>query len=67
MVYLVKVGLEEVDLLGVLEQPGPVGVVQLLLSQYHLDVLRRVVDLALRRVDLAVELELHMVGLLQGV
>jgi hypothetical protein len=26
-----------------------------------------VVDLALRRVDLAVELELHMVGLLQGV
>lgn len=63
---LVKVGLEEVQLLGGLEQPWPVLLLEFLLLQLHLDVLGRVVDAALGGVDLGVQLELDMVRLLKG-
>lgn len=64
---LVEVGSEEVDLLGLLEQAGPVGLVELLLLQLQLDILARVVDLGGLLVDLGVKLELQVVGLLEGV
>lgn len=64
---LVEVGLQEVDLLCVLQQPWPELLLQLLLSQDHLDVLGGVVYLALLRVDLAVEFKLDMVVSLEGV
>lgn len=64
---LVEVGLEEVHLFRLLEQARPVLLGQLLLAQLHLNVASRVVDLARGRVDLGVELELDMVGLLEGV
>lgn len=64
---LVKVGLEEVDLLGLLEQAGPVLLLELLLLELQLNVLARVVDLALLRVNLAVQLEVEVEVLLQGV
>jgi hypothetical protein len=64
---LVEVGLEEVHLFGVLEEARPVGLAELFLLQLHLDVLRRVVRLALSRVDLGVELELQVVRLLERV
>lgn len=63
---LVKVGLEEVDTLGVLEQPRPVFLLELLLLQLDLDVLAGVVDLALGGVNLGVELELDVVLLLES-
>lgn len=64
---LVEVGLEEVDLLVVLQQAGPELLLQLLLPQNQLDVLGRVVDLALLLVDLSKELELQLVRPLEGV
>lgn len=63
---LVKVGLEEVDLLGVLEQARPVLVAELLLDQLELDGAGGVVDLAGGLVDLGVEVEDDLVGALQG-
>jgi hypothetical protein len=63
---LVEVGLEEVQPLGLLEQARPVLLLELLLLQLDLDVLGRVVDLALGRVDLGVELEVDVVLALQG-
>ena len=63
---LVEVGLEEMEPLGLLEQPGPVLLLELLLLQLDLDVLGGVVDLALRGVDLGVELELDVVLALEG-
>jgi hypothetical protein len=63
--HLVKVGLEEVHLLGVLEQAGPELNLEVLLLQHKLDGARGVVGLARAGVDLLVELELHVVvGLL---
>lgn len=62
---LVKVGLEEMHLLGLLEQAGPVGVVEVLLAQLDLDVAGCVVDLALGGVDLGVELELEVIRALE--
>lgn len=44
---LVEVRLEEVDLLGVLQKTGPELLLELLLAQYHLDILGTVVDLGL--------------------
>lgn len=64
---LVEVGSEEVNLLGLLEQAGPVGLVELLLLQLQLDILARVVDLGGLLVNLGVELELQVVSLLEGV
>jgi hypothetical protein len=52
--------------LGLLEQPRPVLLLELLLLQLNLDVLGGVVDLALRGVDLGVELELDVVLALEG-
>lgn len=52
--------------LGLLEQARPVLLLELLLLQLDLDVLGRVVDLALGRVDLGVELEVDVVLALQG-
>jgi hypothetical protein len=56
-----------VDLLVVLQQAGPELLLQLLLPQNQLDVLGRVVDLALLLVDLSKELELQLVRPLEGV
>lgn len=64
---LVEVGLQEVNLLGVLQESWPEFLLQLLLSQVKLDVLGGVVDLALLLVDLTVELELEVVISLEGV
>jgi hypothetical protein len=64
---LVKVGLQEVDLLSILQEPWPEFLLELLLSQNHLDILSGVVDLALLLVNLSVELELKMVVSLEGV
>lgn len=63
---LVEVGLEEVELLLLLEESGPVLLLELLLLQLQLHVLGGVVDLALCGVDLGVELELEVVGPLEG-
>lgn len=57
---LVKVGLEEVQLLVLLKQAGPVFLLELLLLQLDLDVLGGVVDLAGLGVDLGEELELDV-------
>lgn len=64
---LVKVGLEELQLLGLLEQAGPVLLLEVLLAQLQLDVARGVVDLGVLGVDLRVELELEVEVALQGV
>ena len=64
---LVEVGLQEVNLLGVLQESWPEFLLQLLLSQVKLDVLGGVVDLALLLVDLTEELELEVVISLEGV
>lgn len=63
----VEVGLEVLDLLGLLQQAGPVLVLELLLAQLQLDVPGGVVDLAVLRVDLGPELELGVVRALQRV
>lgn len=59
--YLVKVRLQKVNLDLILEQTRPVFLLELLLAEHHLDVARRVVDLAVLRVDLAKELELDRI------
>src|SRR5438045_3178283 len=64
---LIKISLEEMHFLGIFEQPRPVLLVQFFLSQNDLDVLSRMVDLALCLVDLGVEVQLDMVGLFQSV
>ena len=64
---LVEVGLEPVNLLGVLEEAGPVGLLELLLAQLQLDVLGGVVDLALGDIDLGEELDVEVVGPLEGI
>lgn len=64
---LVKVGLEELQLLGLLKQAGPVLLLEFLLAQLQLDVARGVVDLGVLGVDLGVELELEVEVALQGV
>lgn len=64
---LVEVGPEEVHLLGLLEQAGPVGLVEVFLLQLELDVLAGVAGLGGLLVDLGVELELHVVVPLQAV
>jgi hypothetical protein len=63
----VKVGLEVVDLLGLLEQAGPVLLLELLLLELELDVLAGVEGLGLGGVDLGVELDVELVRPLQGV
>lgn len=55
--YLVEVGLQEVHLLGVLEQAGPELLLHLLLAQYHCDIATAVAYLGLLGVDLGEELE----------
>lgn len=64
---LVEVCLEEMNLLGLLQQTGPVGIVELLLAQLQLDIAGGMVDLALGRVNLGVELELEVVGPFEGI
>lgn len=64
---LVEVGLEEVDLLRILQQPWPELLLELLLSQDKLNVLGGVADFALLLVDLAVELKLDSIVSLQRV
>lgn len=64
---LVEVGLQELDLLRLLQQAGPVLLLKLLLAQLQLDIPGGVVDLAVLRVDLGPEVELDMVGALQRV
>jgi len=64
---LVEVGLQEVHLLCVLQQSWPELLLQLLLSQDHLDVLARGVDLALRWVNLGIEVKLELIVSLEGV
>jgi hypothetical protein len=63
---LVEVGLKEVELLGVLEQPRPELFLELLLLQLQLDMLRSVVNMALGGVDLAKQLKLDMVSVLEA-
>lgn len=63
---LVEVGLEEVYLLRLLQQAGPVLLLELLLLELELDILGGVVDLALGGVDLGVELEFEGVRPLEG-
>lgn len=63
---LVKVGLEEVQPLVLLEEARPVLELELLLLELHLNVLGGVVDLALRGVDLGEELELDVVLAVEG-
>jgi hypothetical protein len=55
--YLVEVGLEEVDLLRVLQETGPVLELELLLAQDQLNLTVGVVDLAVLGVDLGVEVQ----------
>lgn len=55
--YLVKVGLQEVNLLRVLEKAGPVLKLELLLAQDQLNLTVGVVDLAVLGVDLGVEVQ----------
>lgn len=55
------------ELLGLLEQAGPVLLLEVLLAQLQLDVARGVVDLGVLGVDLRVELELEVEVALQGV
>jgi hypothetical protein len=55
--YLVKVGLQEVDLLRVLQETGPVLELELLLAQDQLNLTVGVVDLAVLGVDLSVEVQ----------
>jgi hypothetical protein len=64
---LVEVGLQEVDLLSILQEPWPELLLQLLLSQDDLNVLGGVVNLALLLVNLSVELELEVVVSLERV
>jgi hypothetical protein len=64
---LVKVGLEELQLLGLFEQAGPVLFLQVLLAQLELDIAGGVVDLGVLRVDLGKEFELELVVALQGI
>ena len=66
MRYLVKVGLQEVVLLLLLQQARPVLLAELLLLQHHLDIPLRVVDFGRGGVDLGVELELDCVLRLPG-
>jgi len=62
----VEVGLQEVDLLCILQQSWPELLSRLLLSQNHLDILGGVVDLALLWINLSVEFELDVVCPLEG-
>lgn len=64
---LVEVGLQEVHLLCVLQQSWPELLLQLLLAQDQLDVLARGVDLALRWVNLGIEVKRELVVSLEGV
>jgi hypothetical protein len=64
---LVEVGLQEVDLLSILQEPWPELLLQLLLSQDDLNVFGGVVNLALLLVNLSVELELEVVVSLERV
>lgn len=57
--YLVEVSLQVVNLLAVLEQTGPVLLLELLLAQYECDIAAAVVDLGLFGVDLGVELDVN--------
>lgn len=57
MSYLVEVGLEEVDLLGVLKKTRPVLHLEFLLAQNELNLTVGVVHLAVLRVDLAVQVK----------
>jgi len=61
-VYLVEVGLEVVNLLLVLEETGPVLLLELLLSEDQLNPAGRVVDLALLGVDLGEKVHLDVVS-----
>lgn len=64
---LVEVGLEELELLGLLEKTGPVLLLQLLLAQLDLNVAGGVGNLGVLRVNLAVEFKLEVVVTLQCV
>lgn len=52
------------QLLALLQQTRPIFLLELLLSQHHLDIAIRVIDLALLGVDLRVKLQLDMVRLI---
>lgn len=60
--YLVKVGLEEVNLLLRLQQTGPVFLLQLLLSQNQLDITVAVVHLGVLGVDLAEQIQRNFIS-----
>ena len=60
--YLVEIGLQEMHFLGLFQQPWPVLLLELLLSEYKLHIARGVMRLALLDVDFARELELDVVG-----
>lgn len=60
--YFVKVGLDVVNLLLVLEKTGPVLLVEVLLLQDKLDPTCGVVDFALLGVDLGEKVHLDVVG-----
>lgn len=64
---LVEVGLQEVDLLCILQESWPELLLQLLLSQNHLDILSGVIDLARADINFTVELKLDMVVSLERV
>lgn len=65
--YLVEICLQEVNLLGVLQKAWPELLLELRLSQYKLDILCCVVDLALLGVNLCVKLKLEVIGSLKRV
>lgn len=60
--YFVKVGLDVVNLLLVLEKTGPVLFVEVLLLQDKLDPACGVIDLALLGVNLGEQVHLDVVG-----
>lgn len=59
--YLVKVGLQVVNLLALLQETGPELLLELLLAQHHLNSTVGVVDFAVLGVDLGIELQLGLV------
>jgi hypothetical protein len=63
---LIEVGLQEVNLLSILQKSWPELFLQLLLSQNKLNGLAGVVGLALFGVNLRIELENYMVCSLEG-
>lgn len=60
--YLVKIGLQEVDLFTLFQKPWPVLFLLVFLPQHKLHIPRGMIRLAVLDVDLTKELQLDVVG-----